>query len=180
MKRIITAIFGLCLAVSAAAQADSIGVYSVRGTAVQRMEIINHGQTKISSGIGRGKAKLAFNGAASSNRFTGSATFRLYFGTPSPYDAAKYYMFTPAYSVKDFGVGKFDIKKGSRYLTTAKISVFGSTIGAAKAEDVIIDAKQIRPNVYEITITGPAGEYCIMPIINGVGGYTGVFDFAIE
>ncbi len=180
MKKIITAILALFLATSAVAQTDSIGVYAVRNAEVQRIEILNYSQTKISSAVVKGKAKLEFNGPASANRFTGSATFRLYFGTPSPYDVAKYYMFTPAYSVKDFGVGKFDIKKGCRYLTTAKISVFGSTIGAAKAEDVDITTKQIRQNVYEITITGPVGEYCIMPIINGVGGYTGVFDFAIE
>ena len=25
-----------------------------------------------------------------------------------------------------------------------------------------------------------AGEYCIMPVLNGTAGYAGVFDFALE
>ncbi len=180
MKKLLVAFAGLLIAVSAIAQTDSVGIYSVRGASVQRVEILKYNQTKISGGLLNKKAKLQFDGAASQNRFAGSATFRLYFGSPSPYDVANYFMFTPSYSVKDFGVGKFEIKKGNRYLTTAKVSAFSSTIGAAKVEDIDIDTKQLRNGVYEITITGPVGEYCIMPILNGIGGYTGVFDFAIE
>ena len=89
-------------------------------------------------------------------------------------------MFTPSYSVKDFSVGKFEVKKGVRYLTTAKISIIGSTIGAGEAKGVTVQSTKLRDNVYEITVTGPAGEYCIMPVLNGVAGYAGVFDFTIE
>lgn len=49
-----------------------------------------------------------------------------------------------------------------------------------KDKDVKVETKKIRNNVYEITVTAPAGEYCIMPVINGIGGYAGVFDFTIE
>lgn len=179
MKKIIVFLFALISVAYSYAQTDSIGVYSVRGNTVNRIEVLNYNQTKISGGL-KSKAKLVFDGETSVNRFNGSATFRLYFGTPSPYDVAKYYMFTPSYSAKDFSIGKFEVKKGNRYLTTAAVSIIGSKIGAGKAKDVNIEYKQLRNNVYEITVTGPAGEYCIMPVINGVAGYTGVFDFTIE
>ena len=43
-----------------------------------------------------------------------------------------------------------------------------------------MEYRQLRDNVYEITVTGPAGEYCIMPVLNGTAGYAGVFDFTLE
>ena len=121
-----------------------------------------------------------FNSAASQNRFAGSATFRLYFGTPSPYDATKYFMFTPSYSVEDFIVGQSEVKKEKRYLTTATASIVGSKVGVSAAKGVNVEYRQLRDNVYEITVTGPAGEYCIMPVLYGTAGYAGVFDFALE
>lgn len=181
MKRIVFLIWGLILAASTWAQTDSIGVYAVRDTAMERIDVLNYRQTKISANPLKGKAKLAFDGASSSNRFKSTATFRLYFNTPSAYDIAKYYMFTPSYSAKDFSVGKFDVKKGMRYLTTSTVSVIGSSnIGAKDAKDVTVQTRKLRDNVYEIVVTGPAGEYCVMPVTNGVAGYTGVFDFTIE
>lgn len=143
------------------------------------MEALRPAQTKI-SGFLKSKAKVVFNGAASQNRFAGSAKFRLYFGTPSPYDAAKYFMFTPFYSVKDFSIGRIEAKKENRYLTTITVSIVGSKVGVNTAKGVNVEYRQLRDNVYEITVTGPAGEYCIMPVLNGTSGYAGVFDFALE
>lgn len=180
MKKLAALLVAVLVSASAIAQTDSIGVYAIRNTSLDRIDVLTYQQTKISGGVIKGKAKLAFTGTTSQNRFSGSARFRLYFGTPSPYDVAKYYMFTPAYSVKDFSVGKFEVKKGVRYLTTATISITGSTIGASEAKDVEVSSIKLRDNVYEITVTGPAGEYCIMPVLNGVAGYAGVFDFTIE
>ncbi len=82
MKKLLVAFAGLLIAVSAIAQTDSVGIYSVRGASVQRVEILKYNQTKISGGLLNKKAKLQFDGAASQNRFAGSATFRLYFGSP--------------------------------------------------------------------------------------------------
>lgn len=184
MKKIALFILGLmALLVSAKAQTqtDSLGVYALCGSSFEKIDVLNYQQTKVSSSIIRGKAKLAFAGSTSSHHFKNTATFRLYFGVPSPYEAAKYYMFTSAYSAKDFGVGKFKVKKDMRYLTAAMVSIIGhSSIGAEKDKDVKVETKKIRNNVYEITVTAPAGEYCIMPVINGIGGYAGVFDFTIE
>ena len=177
-KFIVAALSAFCAC--AYAQTDSIGIYKVDNAGISRIEAARPAQTKISGGL-KSKAKVVFNGASSQNRFSGSATFRLYFGTPSPYDAAKYFMFTPSYSVKDFIVGKFDVKKENRYLTTASVSIVGSSkIGVSAAEDVNVEYRRLRDNVYEITVTGPAGEYCIMPLLIGTAGYAGVFDFALE
>lgn len=177
-KFIVTAALSIFCA-CAYAQTDSIGIYKVDNAGISRVEAARPAQTKI-SGVFKTKAKVVFNGSSSQNRFKGSATFRLYFGMPSPYDAAKYFMFTPSYSVKDFSVGKFEVKKENRYLTTASFSIVGSKIGVSAAKDVSVEYRQLRDNVYEITITGPAGEYCIMPVLNGTAGYAGVFDFALE
>lgn len=107
-KFIVAALSAFCAC--AYAQTDSIGIYKVDNGCISRIEAARPAQTKISGGF-KSKAKVVFNGASSENRFRGSATFRLYFGTPSPYDAAKYFMFTPSYCVKDFSVGKFEVKK---------------------------------------------------------------------
>ena len=177
-KFIVAALSAFCAC--AYAQTDSIGIYKVDNGCISRIDAARPAQTKISGGF-KSKAKVVFNGAFSENRFRGSATFRLYFGTPSLYDAAKYFMFTPSYSVKDFIVGKFDVKKENRYLTTASVSIVGSSkIGVSAAEDVNVEYRRLRDNVYEITVTGPAGEYCIMPLLIGTAGYAGVFDFALE
>lgn len=177
-KFIVTAALSIFCA-CAYAQTDSIGIYKVDNAGISRIEAARPAQTKI-SGVLKSKAKVVFNGSSSQNRFKGSATFRLYFGTPSSYDAAKYFMFTLSYSVKDFIVGKFEVKKENRYLTTASVSIVGSKIGVSAAKDVSVEYRQLRDNVYEITVTGPAGEYCIMPVLNGTAGYAGVFDFALE
>ena len=177
-KFIVTAALSIFCA-CAYAQTDSIGIYKVDNAGISRVEAARPALTKI-SGVFKTKAKVVFNGSSSQNRFKGSATFRLYFGIPSPYDAAKYFMFTPSHSVKDFIVGKFEVKKENRYLTTASVSIVGSKIGVSAAKDVSVEYRQLRDNVYEITVTGPAGEYCIMPVLNGTAGYAGVFDFALE
>lgn len=179
MKKFIVTAALSAFCACAYAQTDSIGIYKVDNAGISRIEAARPAQTKISGGL-KSKAKVVFNGASSQNRFSGSATFRLYFGTPSPYDAAKYFMFTTSYSVKDFSVGKFEVKKENRYLTTVSVSIVGSKVGVSAAKGVNVEYRQLRDNVYEITVTGPAGEYCIMPVLNGTAGYAGVFDFTLE
>lgn len=176
MKQIIVLLCSLLLAASLYAQTDSIGVYSVLNSNTQRIEAIKYSQIKIAGT----KTNLVFSGSTSPNHFKGSATFRLYFGVPSPIEVSKYAFFTSSYSIKDFGVGRFSVKKGNRQITTAKISIFGATIGGNTADGLAIQTKQISDHCYEIVVSGEAGEYCIMPIIGGTGGYTGVFDFSIE
>ncbi len=180
MKNFIISLLGLFIVFAAKAQTDSIGIYAIHGFKAEKIVPLTTQQTKVSNAVIKGKVKQIFDGATSENKFTGTATLRLYFGTPSPYEIAKYFMFTPAYSAKDFRVGRFDVKKDTRRLTTATVSVVGFKTGAEAAKDITVTTTKIRENVYEITVTGPAGEYCIMPVLQGTAGYAGVFDFTLK
>lgn len=157
------------------AQADSIGIYAVHNGEIVQVEPMVAQATR----IGIGKAKLEFDGASSENKFKGEAKFRLYFGVPSPFEAAKYFMFTPSRSIKEFGVCEFDSKKDRRRLTTNRVSMFSATIGTKRAKGLDVDIKEIDKNKYEITIKGEPGEYCIAHFMNGVAGYSGLFDFTL-
>lgn len=180
MKKILSLLLGSMCATAVYAQTDSIGVYSVRGADIKRVEISKPTGIKISSAIVSAKAKVQFEGEASDEKFNGCATFRIYYAVPSAYDAAKYFMFTPSYSVKDLSVAQFSVKKKSRYLTTSSVSIIGGSLGTQKAKDATIEVKQVRQNVYDITVSGPAGEYCIIPVFNGMASpYGGVFAFTI-
>lgn len=180
-KKIAIVIACMCIAIPSVAQQDSIGIYAVYDSSRARMDLIKYKQVKVNSAVIAGKAKLVFEGSSSQNRFKETASFLIYFGTPSINDMTKYYMFTTSYSVKDFSIGKFEVKKGNRRLTTMSYSVLGSTFGVKEVDELIVQTAKVRENVYEIRVSGPAGEYCIMPTINGIsGGYAGVFDFTIE
>lgn len=159
---------------------DSVGVYMVRGNDITPMSVINYDATKISKGFMSAKAKLEFAGATSQNQFNGSAKFRIYFGQPPVNEMANLYMFMPNYKISDFGIGQFEVKKNKRLLTTANAAVFGSSGSGAKSSDnVSMEITELRPNAYEVTITGAPGEYCIMHTFRGSGGFGGVFDFTI-
>lgn len=183
MKKIFL-ILTLCACVlqsKAQTPSDSIGVYAVNGGQTTPVELINYKNTKISKGFMSAKAKLEFDGTTSPNHFKNVAKFRIYFGQPSPNDMIRLYMFMPNYSIKDFGIGQFEVKKKNRLLTTANMSVFsGGNAGAKQTENLTYEAVEIRPGVYDITVTGVPGEYCIMHTFRGSAGYGGVFDFTIE
>lgn len=177
-------IIALCVcALQSKAQtpSDSIGVYAVNDGKTTPIELINYKNIKISKGFMSAKTKLEFDGTTSLNHFKNVAKFRIYFGQPNPYDMARLYMFMPNYSIKDFGIGQFEVKKKNRLLTTANMSVFsGVNAGAKQTENLTYEAVEIRPGVYDITVTGAPGEYCIMHTFRGGAGYGGVFDFTIE
>lgn len=183
MKKVFIVIALCVCALTSKAQtpSDSVGVYAVNADGINPMELINYKNTKISKGFMSAKAKLEFDGATSPNHFKGTAKFRLYFGQPNPNDMARLYMFMPNYSVKDFGIGRFEVKKDCRQLTTANMSVFGGgNAGAKQTDKLSYETVEIRPGLYEVTVTGVPGEYCIMHTFRGSAGYGGVFDFTIE
>lgn len=160
--------------------ADSVGVYMVRDNVIKPIEAINFVGSKVSRGFMSAKSKLEFQGGTSKNQFKGSAKLRIYFGQPATADLMTLYMFTPSYKINDFAVGQFEVKDNKRLLTTSKAAVFGGVSGGAQAsEKVHMSVVELRPNVYEIMITGAPGEYCIMHNFRGGGGFGGVFDFTI-
>jgi len=167
---------------------DSVGLFAVRENQINRVDRITHVAVKGSGGlasiatfgVAKIKAKLEFKGVTSQNQFEGVAKFRMYFGAPPLSQMTNLYMFTSAYSIKDFDVARFDVKKGKRYLTGISASITGSAVGVSSADDLQIDTKEVRAGVYDIIVKGKPGEYCLMFTANGSGGFSGVFDFTIK
>lgn len=178
---LIVVLFVGFLRLNAQATTDSIGVYAITDNSIEAVDPITYTSMKVKPGFMSAKAKLEFAGKTSPHHFKDVAKFRVFFGQPSPYEAAKLYMFTPAYSMKDFGIGEFEVKKNKRQLNTTKVSAFtGVDSGAKEAKDVEMEVAEVRPGVYDVTVTGKPGEYCIMHIYKGSAGYGSVFDFTIE
>lgn len=126
-------------------------------------------------------ARLEFADAKSQNRFTGTAKFKFVFGAVNAYHSMTHYMFAPMYSVNDFGIAQFEVKKDKRYLTTVKIKPFGtSSTGVKESDRVKATTKELEKGVYIMEITAEPGEYCIIFNSMGTGGYSGTFDFGID
>lgn len=187
MKKFILTFILLALSVSLYSQTDTLGIYAVYADGMSKIDRINSQSVKANGlasaftmGLAKSKAKFVFNGETSEHQFTGKAKLRIYFGNVPPEQAAANYMFTLGYSAKDFAVGRFEVKKKKRMLTGVSASILGTSIGAEAAEDVNITTNKIREGVYELTVEGNPGEYCMMFTAVGVSGFTGVFDFTIK
>ena len=182
MKRAASLIAFLFCMAGVYAQTDSIGVYSVSGNGIEKVNLSTPISNKVRSAFFSAKTVTEFSGATSSTRFQGKATFRLYYRAPTEYEAVKYYIFAPSSSPDELAIARLDVKKKSRYLSGNRMYAFvGGTIGAKRAKDVDVEIKQLRPGVYELTVSGPPGEYCILPLVNGIATpYPGVFAFTIQ
>lgn len=178
----------VCLTATAQVPADSVGIFALVDSQAVRMDKITHNAIKGSGGLASAatfgmakiKSKLQFKGNTSPNHFKGTATFRMYFGTPQTTDIVNLYQFSANYSAKDFEVARFDVKKNTRTLTGVSFSLLGSSVGVSSADDLSVTVKELRPKVYDITVTGKPGEYCFMFVANGTNGFGGVYDFTIE
>lgn len=190
MKRIYLIFALVLLAMTANAQTptDSVGVWAVNSGSFSRIDKITQRGVKVRGGlayaatlgIAKTKAKLEFKGETSEHIFNGTAQLRLYFGDPPLQQMTNLYMFTPAYSIKNFDIARFEVKKGKRYLTSVSVSIAGASAGVSSADDMQININELRVSVYDVTISGKPGEYCLMFTENSTGGYGGVFDFTIK
>ncbi len=189
MKQIYTLLM-LLIATSTYAQApaDSVGIWADHSEKLERIDKITHQKIKgtgglgsaLSFGVSKIKAKLEFKGATSNHIFEGKAKFRMYFGNPPLQQIQSLYMFTKNYSVKDFEVAQFEVKKNTRLLTGVSTSILGSQVGVSTSDNINVEYNEIRDGVYEVAVSGKPGEYCIMFAANGTGGFGGVFDFTIK
>lgn len=167
---------------------DSVGIFAIHKSEVVRMNRIGYSKIKgtgalaaaLTFGLSEVKAKYEYNYKTSPNKFKGEAKFRLYFGTPKPEQLANLYMFTLGYTAQNIEIARFEVEKNKRLLTGASASIFGAEVGVSGADGLLITERRLRPNVYELTVTGEPGEYCIVFSFNGTGVYNGVFDFTIE
>lgn len=169
----------ICSAVSFAQQ-QAVGLYMINGDTETAMTPIKYKNIKISGTFSK-TARLEFADAKSQNRFTGTAKFKFVFGAVDAYHSMTHYMFAPMYSVNDFGIAQFEVKKDKRYLATVKIKPFGtSSTGVKESDRVKATTQELEKGVYIMEITAEPGEYCIIFNSMGTGGYSGTFDFGID
>ena len=190
MKKLIISLFivTLTLDVKAQAPADSVGIWAIHNGEATRIEKVTHQAIKGSGGlasmatfgVAKIKSKLVFKNATSPHQFDGTATMRIYFGRPDTQQIPNLYMFMPNYSINNFEIARFEVKKNKRQLTGVSASITGSKVGVNIAEDMEIENKEIRSGVYDLIVKGKPGEYCVMFTANGSGGFGGVFDFTIK
>lgn len=182
MKKLILTIVICLVALAGKAQAptDSVGVYAVQESGVSPIDLLNYKNVKASVGFASVKTKLEYKGKTSPHHFKGTAKLRIYFGSQTSPSPSWMRMFSPQLSIDEIGIGKFEVKKDSRLLTTMSAKPFRANAGAKETKDVKCQIAEIRPGVYELTISGKPGEYCLMNMLMSGSGYNGVFDFTIE
>lgn len=168
---------------------DTVGIYAKTANGYELMEPLKFKGVKsnalgsaLSYGIAKTKIKTEYSGETSPYVFTGKAMSRIYFGLVPANKAQKLFMFSSSNaSIRDVSVAKFQVKKNKRQLTQGSYSLWtGSQTGVQTDNDVKIDTKQVRENVYDIEVTAVPGEYCFVINSNGLSGYMPVFDFTIK
>lgn len=161
--------------------ADSIGIYVQTAEGWKQREALKSHQATANLSAFLMESKLQFPGRKAEVRFDSVAIFRVYFGVPAPEEAGKYAMFMPDKSINGFSVVKFTQHKDKRRLRTMKARPFvGVVDGVEETDDLTIDVKEIRKGLYELHIFGKPGEYGIIYTADGMGGYSGIYDFGID
>lgn len=199
MKRVLLLMLGIVSVTLAQAQfsnapvtalTDTIGIYitSPQGK-MTHIEPIHFYQVKentgmfknaLSGGIAKIKNKNLYEGNASPNRVSPGDRIRVYF---RPALDSPYYMFDPMYTLRNFIVTKFDVKKNRRELTTFSVSdVHAPEYGVKETGDLKFDVRLIAPNTYELEILDGSepGEYCFVFINGAQGVFDRVFDFSVN
>lgn len=167
---------------------DSVGIYADIDGSYQLMESIKFTGVKsnalgsaLSYGIAKTKLKVEFAGTTSPYSFVGKAHFRMYFGMVPVSKAQRFYMFSDNYTIRDFAVSKFVVKKNKRQLVQGSYSLWtGVSSGLETTNDVTVSSTKLKDGVYDVIVEGKPGEYCIVFTNNGIGGYSTVFDFTIK
>ena len=93
-------------------------------------------------------------------------------------------MFSSDLNIDDFIVCRFKVKGNKREFIGARntSAVLGDGHAKSKAEaakDVTVSVKKISDNVYDMTVKGEPGEYCLTWNEKEAASWT-VFDFTIK
>ena len=167
-------------ALQASAQTDSTGIYCVTSSSVNRMAKLKYKQMNIHGGLLlNAKITFAFDGSTSTNRFQDTATFRLFLDAEAENGSGKSTSTIPL-SVEDFSIGRFEVEGGKRCLKTKATILLKELIGTKDNQDIDVEIKQIRDAIYELTVSAPPGEYCLIPGKHSTDARKGIFDFTIE
>lgn len=135
---------------------------------------LTYGATKM-------KNKNFYKGKNSPNQIKEGDVIRFTFGEIPIEFMGSLYMFQPQYTIRNFSLCKFDVKKDRRELTTGEISLWsGSDLGVSENNNIEFEVKLVSGNIYEAKIIrATPGEYCFVFSDKGVGAYTSIFDFSV-
>ncbi len=162
---------------------DSVGIYANIDNKLVAMKHIDANENRITDNTLSSKWILTYNGSTSNYQFLGEAHFRLYF-THDKNSISEYYkMFSNNLRVNDFIVCKLKIKNNKREFIGAKnaSAVFcdGHTKSKADAANVIVSVNKVSENIYDMTVKGTPGEYCLTWNEKEAASWT-IFDFTIK
>lgn len=162
---------------------DSVGIFANIDNKLVAMKHIDANENRITDNTLSSKWILTYNGSTSNYQFLGEAHFRLYF-THDKNSISEYYkMFSNNLRVNDFIVCKLKTKNNKREFIGARnaSAVFsdGHTKSKADAADVIVSVNKVSENVYDMTVKGTPGEYCLTWNEKESASWT-IFDFTIR
>lgn len=146
---------------------DSVGIYVNMGSGLVAMKHVDAFENRTTLNDFAPKWILTYKGKTSNYQFTGGkATFRVYF-THDRNSISEYYnMFSSDLTIDDFVVCHMKVKGNKREFIGARhgqrIIGYGSTKSKAEeAKDVKVDWKKVSENIYDMTVEGEPGEYCL-------------------
>ena len=163
---------------------DTVGIYTNIGGNLVAMKHIDADENRVTDTTFGSKWILTYNGSTSNYQFKGAAHFRMYF-THDRNSISEYYkMFSSDLSVNDFIVCKFKIKGQKReFIGARNTSAFNYEVHtkskADAAKEVDVKIQKISDNVYDMTVEGAPGEYCLTWNKKEGASWT-VFDFTIK
>lgn len=163
---------------------DSVGIYANIDNSLVAMKHVDADENRVTMNDFASKWLLDYDGKTSPYQFSKTAQFRVYF-THERNSISEYYkMFSSDLTIDDFIVCRFKVKGNKREFIGARntSAVLGDGHAKSKAEaakDVTVSVKKISDNVYDMTVKGEPGEYCLTWNEKEAASWT-VFDFTIK
>ena len=199
MKRLISAIIVVLWCIGVSAQFHdapilppdlNVGICIISAGDTTNIEPIKYYKQKLGSGaflsgLTYGAAKVKnknfYKGKTSPNTVKVGDTITFAFGPIPVQYISTLYMFQPQYTIRNFAVCKFEVKKDRRELTTASVNLWGGAdVGIKESSELEFDVTMSADGIYHATITKAIhGEYCFVFTDHGVGAYSSVFDFSV-
>ena len=162
---------------------DSVGIFANIDNKLVAMKHVDADENRVTMNDFASKWLLDYDGKTSPYQFSKTAQFRVYF-THERNSISEYYkMFSSDLTIDDFIVCRFKVKGNKReFIGARNNSAFLGGHAKSKAEaakDVTVSVKKISDNVYDMTVKGEPGEYCLTWNEKEAASWT-VFDFTIK
>lgn len=162
---------------------DSVGIFANIDNKLVAMKHVDADENRVTMNDFASKWLLDYDGKTSPYQFSKAAQFRVYF-THERNSISEYYkMFSSDLTIDDFIVCRFKVKGNKReFIGARNNSAFLGGHAKSKAEaakDVTVSVKKISDNVYDMTVKGEPGEYCLTWNEKEAASWT-VFDFTIK